>query len=143
MTTAAAPSEVWRRQDAAERVTGIDVCPAGRPRPRHDGLPLPWITPVLEGVAYWTQIHGDRPLACQRQWLCQVCGPGLAYEVLVLADAGGELVTDAGMHRRCTLLSLTVCEALSPRLLLAEVTRDELRHKGHPLGEEPSARWQR
>ncbi|MFI7445820.1 hypothetical protein [Nonomuraea indica] len=118
---------MWRRQDAAERATGIDVRPAGWPRPRLDGLPLPWITPVLDGAAYWTQIHGGRLLRCQQQWLCQVCVLALPPQVLVLADTDGELVTDAGMHPRCTLPSLTVCEGLSPRLLLAAVTRAELR----------------
>ncbi|MGV9310361.1 hypothetical protein ACWDLG_43955 [Nonomuraea sp. NPDC003727] len=96
-------------------------------------------------MAYWTQIHGGRLLRCQQQWLCQVCGLALPPQVLVLADADGELVTDAGMHPRCALLSLTVCEGLSPRLLLAAVTRADLRYKGHPLAEQPSTgrqRWQ-
>ncbi|MEV4083152.1 hypothetical protein AB0J43_23070 [Nonomuraea fuscirosea] len=137
------PDEVWRRQDAAERATGVDACPAGWPRPQHDGLPLPWITPVLDGVVYWSELHGGRLMRCQREWLCQVCGLGLPVRALVLADIDGELVTDAGLHRRCALLSLTVCHGLSPHLLLAEVTRASLRHNGRPLAEQPAARWQR
>jgi hypothetical protein len=74
------PGQVWRLQDEAEQVTGVDACPAGWPRPQQDGLPLPWITPVLDGVAYWAQIHGGRLLACQREWLCQVCGLGLPVQ---------------------------------------------------------------
>ncbi|MGP4104845.1 hypothetical protein [Nonomuraea sp. KM90] len=132
------PGQVWRLQDEAERATGIDACPVGWPRPQHVGLPLPWVTPVLDGVAYWAQIHGGRLLACQRGWPCQVGGLGLPVQALVLADTDGELVTDAGLHRRCALLALTVCEGLSLHLLLAQVTRVGLRHKGQPL-----AGWQR
>ncbi|MCP2353431.1 hypothetical protein HD597_000451 [Nonomuraea thailandensis] len=137
------PGQVWRLQDEAEQATGVDACPAGWPRPQHDGLPLPWVTPVLDRVAYWAQIHGGRLLACQHEWLCQVCGLGLPVQALVLANTDGELVTDAGLHRRCALLSLTVCEGLSPSLLVAQVTRADLRHKGHPLAEQPDASWQR
>ncbi|MFI6324327.1 hypothetical protein ACIBG8_42860 [Nonomuraea sp. NPDC050556] len=131
------PSEVWRRQDAAEQATGLDPCPAGWPRPRLYGLPLPWITPVLDGVPYWTQIHGRRLLRCQQQWLCQVCGLVLSPCALVITD--GELVTDAGLHHRCALLSLTVCEGLSLRMLLAVVARTDL----YPLPGGPSPPWRR
>lgn len=137
------PNQVWRHQDAAMQASGVDACPAGWPRPRVHGLPLPWITPVLDGVVYWTQIHGGRLLRCQQDHLCQVCGERLPERMLVLADLDGELVTDAGMHRRCALLSLTVCEGLSPRLLLAEVTPADLRHKGRPLPDPLADRWLR
>ncbi|MFI6920622.1 hypothetical protein ACIBIZ_11785 [Nonomuraea spiralis] len=63
--------------------------------------------------------------------------------MLVPADLDGELITDAGMHRRRALLSLTVCEGLSPRLLLAEVTPADLRHKGRPLPDPLPDRWLR
>ncbi|MFI9597907.1 hypothetical protein [Nonomuraea sp. NPDC052265] len=102
------PSEVWRRQDAAMQASGVDACPPDGHRPRMHGMPLPWITPVLDGVVYWTQIHGGRLLRCQQNHLCQVCGDGLPERMLVLAESDGELVTDAGMHRRCALRIVAV-----------------------------------
>ncbi|MEU8319669.1 hypothetical protein AB0C33_14965 [Nonomuraea sp. NPDC048881] len=137
------PNQVWRHQDAAMQASGVDACPAGWPRPRVHGPPLPWITPVLDGVVYWTQLHGGRLLRCQQDHLCQVCGERLPERMLVLADLDGELVTDAGMHRRRALLSLTVCEGVSPRLLLAEVTPADLRHKGWPSPDPLADRWLR
>ncbi|MER6514561.1 hypothetical protein ABT158_47650 [Nonomuraea sp. NPDC001636] len=141
VTKAPPPSEVWRRQDAAMHASGVDACPAGWPRPRVHGLP--WITPVLDGVVYWTQIHGGRLLRCQQAHLCQVCGERLPERMLVLADLDGELVTDAGVHHRCALLALTVCEGLSPHLLLAEMTLADVRHEGRPLPDPLPDRWLR
>ncbi|MEV4172444.1 hypothetical protein [Nonomuraea sp. NPDC049709] len=52
-----------RLQDEAERATGIDACPAGWPRAQDDGLPLPWVTPVLDG---WEVILDSPALANRR-----------------------------------------------------------------------------
>uniref|UniRef100_UPI003F49A7D2 hypothetical protein n=1 Tax=Nonomuraea sp. CA-252377 TaxID=3240003 RepID=UPI003F49A7D2 len=68
----------------------------------------------------------------ERGWLeLSPPGPSMRY-----------LLTDAGLHRRCALLALTVCEGLTPDLLLAQVTRADLRHHGRALTDRPAARWQ-
>ncbi|MGP4105247.1 hypothetical protein [Nonomuraea sp. KM90] len=70
------------------------------------------------GGAWW-------PPLLQRGWLeLPPPGPSMRY-----------LLTDAGR-------ALTVCEGLAPDLLLAQVTRADLRHHGRPLTDRPAARWQ-
>ncbi|MEU9835900.1 hypothetical protein AB0D67_30565 [Streptosporangium sp. NPDC048047] len=135
------PSQVWKAREAATRAGGVDPCPAGWPRPRHDGLPVPWVTPVDQGRAHWALLHGERLRRCQEEWLCQVCGFPLPEHAYVLADADGELTTSAAMHRRCTLLALTVCPGLPPDLLLAVVSRDDLLGDGVPLDERALSTW--
>ncbi|MFF0250771.1 hypothetical protein ACWEU6_12675 [Streptosporangium sandarakinum] len=135
------PSQVWKAQEAATRAGGVDPCPAGWPRPRHDGLPVPWVTPVDRERVHWELLHGERLRRCQEEWLCQVCGLPLPGHAYVLADADGELTTSAAMHRRCTVLALAVCPGLPADLLLAAVSRDDLLGDGVPLDERALSTW--
>ncbi len=50
-----------------------DGLEAGLPRPRIDGRPVPWITPIgPDRLPEWRKVDPLRVLACQTDWLCQV-----------------------------------------------------------------------
>lgn len=51
--------------------------PAGLPRPVFGGRPVPWTTLVVAGTVYWRHLDDARVMACQRDFLCQVCGLGV------------------------------------------------------------------
>ncbi|GLX06827.1 hypothetical protein Misp03_37540 [Microbispora sp. NBRC 16548] len=117
----------------------MDACPAGWPRPRVDGRPVPWVTPVLHGQPWWKFLHLERLRRCQEEWLCQVCGLTLPTRAQVIADAQGHLVTDGALHRRCLRLALTVCPGLAnaeEELLVATVGRRDLLVDGQELSDE-------
>jgi hypothetical protein len=106
------PIPVWR---AEQRRTGDPLAggmPAGLPRPRHDGLPVPWITPVTGDWVWWRLIHGGRVQACQERWLCQVCGLLLPELATVLVH-GDRVISDTGLHAACLNIARAFCPAVS------------------------------
>ncbi|WP_256789040.1 hypothetical protein [Frankia sp. AvcI1] len=108
--------------------------PAGWPRPRRDGLPVPWITLVIAGRVWWEHLHGERRRVCQQDWLCQVCGLLLPDSAVVVV-ADGRIVSDTALHRRCAALAVTACPVLSrPQwpMTRAAVGPDDLLADGVP-----------
>jgi hypothetical protein len=62
---------------------------AGWPRPRAEGLPIPWITPCVGDKVFWSGVIEQRITACREQWLCQVCGEALGETGWVVLERGG------------------------------------------------------
>ncbi|WP_433616902.1 hypothetical protein ACQP2P_16200 [Dactylosporangium sp. CA-139114] len=134
---------LWR---AARRRDAADPNPAGWPRPLLGGLPVPWITVVAAGRAWFRHLHGDRLRDCQTGWLCQVCGELLPELAWVVVTEEGHVVTPAGMHQRCRVLATSRCphlQAAGRRLRDVEVTRERIISGGRPWAQVRSpVSWQ-
>lgn len=135
-SSAGMPVAVWRAQRARVR-RGEDVpAPgAGWPRPVLGGRAHPWITPVSNGVPWWTLLDGVRQARAQDAWLCQICGEPLDAVALVVLNTT-KVLSDTGLHRRCLHLAVVLCPHLAaPKTgyTVAEVGRSDLRADGHPL----------
>ncbi|RSN60674.1 hypothetical protein DMH01_15420 [Amycolatopsis sp. WAC 04182] len=85
---------------------------AGLPRPRLDGMPVPWITRVDPDGPVWARIDPTRLLRCQDEWLCQVCGQQLPRRAWVVLEAGRVVVSDAAMHAACVVMAFRWCPHL-------------------------------
>jgi hypothetical protein len=87
-----------------------DGLEAGLPRPRIDGRPVPWITPIgPNGLPEWRKVDPLRVLACQTDWLCQVCGLELPRRAWVVLEAGRVVLSDTAVHRACLSMSWRWC----------------------------------
>ncbi|MGX1812203.1 hypothetical protein ACWIGI_41385 [Nocardia sp. NPDC055321] len=106
----------------------------GLPRPRADGLPVPWGTLVEAGQPQWKAIDCNRILHCQSHWECQVCGLALPDRAWVLHDADGWILTDAAMHRACLSVARRWCPHLRAGGVTArEVSTADIAADGTPL----------
>lgn len=105
----------WRELDALVDAGVPDPCPAGWPRPRHAGLPVPWLTPVAAAAGpLWRLVHGRRLAHAQDHWVCQVCGEPCDPAATLIVDGSGRCRTSAPLHDgRCAELSAAVCPALA------------------------------
>lgn len=118
---------VWRAEQTRTGDPLAGGTPAGLPRPRAAGLPVPWITPVTGGHVWWRLIHGDRVRTCQERWLCQVCGLSLPDQAYVFATANRAVVSSSAVHKRCVDIAQRFCRAaagftvtpVTPGLILA------------------------
>lgn len=110
--------------------------PAGWPRPKHAGRPVPYVTDVSWiGHVRWAQMNTGRVIACVLGFGCQVCGePCLdgdlhvvvntehltrhesALDAALIAQSGGPL------HRRCARLSAAACPHLRQAVPAGTVT---------------------
>ncbi|WP_410646202.1 hypothetical protein [Amycolatopsis sp. cmx-4-54] len=85
----------------------------GMPRPVLEGLPVPWLAPVIGDRVAWTALNEQRGLEAQRSWLCQVCGEPLSDGDAWVAVSGGDVAEGGAMDRRCLRLARKVCPVLS------------------------------
>jgi hypothetical protein len=139
------PVSLWRAQQRrAASGHGTDGTPAGLPRPRMAGRPDPWITPVTDGQPWWRLTHGERVLACQTDWLCQVCGTRLADQAWVITQPDGPaaraVVTNSAMHHACLTIAQRACPALADTVTYrpVRVTRADIDADGIPLPQAPT-----
>ncbi|WNV84931.1 hypothetical protein [Umezawaea sp. Da 62-37] len=130
---------IWR---AHERLVaaGLDVpAPgAGWPRPLFDGVPHPYLTPVVAGRAWWKLVDERRHQECQLRWACQVCGSPLPSAAWVVVNIHYEVLISTAMHERCLRLATARCPNLvSPPVILTplQVTPREIRADHRPLDE--------
>lgn len=116
---------------AAAREEDGQLTEAGWPRPRHNGWPIPWLSPK-DNLAV---TDSAREAACASGAVCAVCGLGFQADETalllvnppqgpnvgrfmpgdVISPADGGVITsiDNGvMHRRCTRLALAYCPKL-------------------------------
>ncbi len=85
----------------------------GLPRPRADGMPVPWTTFMLDtDDVWWRTVDTPRLLRCQSEWLCQVCGLELPTAAWVVVDSDGEIISDAALHRHCLTVAYRWCPHL-------------------------------
>lgn len=90
-----------------------DPNPAG-PRPVREGLPVPWVTPVIGRLVLWRFEHGDRLAAAQQRWLCNQCGGGVdEVDGHAVVELDGRLPTAAPTHVTCGAVALARCPALA------------------------------
>ncbi|MFD8101130.1 hypothetical protein ACFV24_16450 [Nocardia fluminea] len=86
----------------------------GLPRPRSDGMPVPWTTFMLDVEdVWWRTMDTPRLLRCQAEWLCQVCGLDLPPTAWVVVDPEGEILSGAAVHRDCLSIANRWCPELS------------------------------
>lgn len=85
---------------------------AGLPRPRLDGMPVPWITRVGPDGPLCKRVLLDRILRCQAEWRCQVCGEPLPRRAWVSLGSDGTVYSDAAMHKGCLILARRWCPYL-------------------------------
>jgi len=125
-----AAGDVRATMDAARADDGA-LTEAGWPRPRHNGLPIPWLSP-RDALA---KTDSARLAACASGGVCAVCGLGFQAEehALLLINpptgpnggrfmpgdtiepADGGIITsiDNGvLHPRCARLALAYCPKL-------------------------------
>lgn len=107
----------------------------GLPRPRSDGMPVPWTTFMLDVEdVWWRTMDMPRLLRCQAEWLCQVCGLDLASTAWVVVGSEGEILSDAALHRDCLTIAYRWCPELSRSTYEpVEVDRDRILADGLPL----------
>ncbi|MFC5749829.1 hypothetical protein [Actinomadura rugatobispora] len=114
-TARALPETISRIADRLAAAAGVDPDPPGWPRPRADERPVPWITPVTGGRVWWRLVHSERLKACQRRWLCQVCGLPAPEAAAAVVDAAGDFLTPAPACPECAALAAAVCPHLVAR----------------------------
>ncbi|MFC4056172.1 hypothetical protein ACFOY4_41350 [Actinomadura syzygii] len=130
--TAGLPLPVWLAIDRAVAAGAADLCPAGRPRPRAHGLPVPWVTPVTRATGpLWRDLHTARLARAQLESLCQVCGLGCDRRFSLIVDPHGHCLTSAPLHEECARLALAVCPAPSrARARTVTATRAQIHTRG-------------
>ncbi|SFL68338.1 hypothetical protein SAMN05192584_12437 [Streptomyces pini] len=109
----------------------------GLPRPRHHGLPIPWITPRSRGHVYWKALDAQRLSDAHNRWLCQVCGLPLPEQAWVLVTPDGDVI-QAALHHDCLTSALEYCPHLTSGASQAtprHITRDQLTTDGQPLNQ--------
>lgn len=111
--------------------------PAGLPRPRRDGLPVPWITQVSEEGPEWRRVERSRVIACQTGWLCQGCGQPLPRRAWVVLNDDRDVISNAPLCLVCLTMALRWCPALAEAddIETIEVTPDDLHPDGEPASE--------
>jgi hypothetical protein len=92
--------------------------PEGLPRPRNDGMPVPWITRIDPEGPAWKRIINYRVFECQTEWICQVCGEYLPERAWVIVTEDGSVISDSAMHTACLAMAQRWC----PHLRNAEGT---------------------
>lgn len=103
----------------------IEQVSAGLPRPRWDGRPVPYVTPLGPDGPQWQELITDRVAACQEGWLCQVCGKPLPQEAIVIVNRTGRVLTDSALHSgACLTMAFRFCPYLAgnPEVRAVEVT---------------------
>ena len=100
----------------------------GLPRPVYDDKPVPWTTPVRDGIPAFGRFSMRLIIEVELNGLCEVCGLPLSDPVYFFRHpAGGDHHSEAcgprpdpgalipvGLHFRCARLSLAHCPHLSP-----------------------------
>jgi hypothetical protein len=128
-----------RRLDiVSDTTTGTAI---GMPRPRHDTMPIPWITVLWEGVPQWRRFDSLRVWYCQAAWACQVCGCWLGLWAAAVVNDEGWVLSDAAMHPACVSVARRRCQYLSETddpITVHRVSFEDIHADGRPL---PS--WQR
>ena len=117
---------------------GLDVAApgAGWPRPVFDGLPHPYLTPVMFGRARWRLVDEQRQQECQQRWACQVCGLPLPSAAWAVVNAHQDVLMSTAMHERCVRLAMVRCPNLAdpPAILTPlEVTPERILADHEPL----------
>ncbi|XVV10877.1 hypothetical protein ACQP2X_39465 [Actinoplanes sp. CA-131856] len=109
--------------------------PAGLPRPRSDGRPIPWITQVRTTGPEWRRIDSSRLLACQVDWRCQSCGLRLPRAAYSIVNLEREVLSHAPLCRPCTAAALRWCPGLTrtDHLTVMLVTPDDITADDQPL----------
>lgn len=123
---------LWRAIDRATGNGQPDRNPQGARRPRLDGLPLPWVTPVTpSGRVLWRLLHRGRLVHCQTAWACQVCGL-LPSTAGLITYADGRCPTSAAVHYpRCAWLAIATCpHPASAQIRTHQVTRADITTEG-------------
>lgn len=112
----------------------------GLPRPRSDGMPVPWTTFMLDVEdVWWRAMDMPRLLRCQAEWLCQVCGLDLASTAWVVVGPEGEILSDAALHGDCLTIARRWCPELKHSTYEAiEVDRHRILADGLPLDSFPA-----
>lgn len=107
----------------------------GLPRPRADGLPIPWLTPLSPTGPKWLGIDPALQLRSQAEWRCQVCGDRLPQRAWVILDSERRrVVMDSAMHRTCLTISVRWCPHLHGAEIDAiEVDRSDIHADNQPL----------
>lgn len=127
------PLLLWELLDQAAAVgPGADRNPAGRPRPQHRGLVVPWVTPVTEHGPHWRLMHRGRLAAAQQDWLCQVCGLAADPDDSVLVvNPEGWCLTSAPLHPgACTSEATSWCPAIARAGRVARIRRGDEQRSG-------------
>lgn len=86
--------------------------PTGLPRPRADGMPVPWITRIDPEGPAWKRVIDYRILECQELWKCQVCGEDLPRRAWIILDPDGAVVSNSAMHLPCLKMARRWCPHL-------------------------------
>lgn len=103
---------VWMATDRAIAAGAPDLCPAGLPRPRANGLPIPWVTPVTRATGpLWKDLHAARLGRAQQRWLCQLCGEQCGPHAYLIVAANGSCLTSAPLHDGCARMAAALCPA--------------------------------
>ncbi|WP_143267784.1 hypothetical protein [Amycolatopsis alba] len=100
----------------------------GWPRQIVDGLPVPWLAPVIGDRVAWTALNAARLHEVEQGWLCQVCGRDLdPAPTAWIAVSQGEVATGGAMHEKCMHLARAVCPELrdDPSYVFTEVRRSD------------------
>lgn len=120
-----------------------DPNPAGWPRPKHHGLPIPWVTVTYAGHVSFRHLHGARLRRCQTDWLCQVCGLQLPPQAWVVTTPDTTVITPAGMHQHCRDLAAASCPHLQHTTTLRTMQVDQTKNlsAGRPLPDVPNPPW--
>jgi hypothetical protein len=105
-----------------------DFARRGLPRPVYDGKPVPWTTPVREGLPAFGRFSLRLVAEAELNGLCDVCGLPLSDPVYFFRySASGDhhfaadekrpepgAILPAGLHLPCARLSLAHCPHLTP-----------------------------
>lgn len=112
-----------------------DPNPAGLPRPRADGRPVPWITETGAAGPEWRRIDILRMLVCQLEWRCQSCGLALPRSAYVIVNLEREVLSHAPLCRPCVAAALRWCPGLvgSDDIAVLPVTPDVVLADDEPL----------
>lgn len=106
----------------------------GLPRPRLDGLPVPWITPLSPTGPIWLDIDPALNLRCQAEWRCQICGDPLPRRAWVILASDRRVVMDSAMHGTCLAISVRWCPHLhGAEIDAVEVDRSDIYADNQPL----------
>ncbi|MFC9249917.1 hypothetical protein [Amycolatopsis thailandensis] len=85
----------------------------GWPRPLAEGLPVPWIAPVIGDRVAWAALNAARLREAEQDWLCQVCGFYLGSAPTAwIAVSQGEVAAGGAMHKKCMLRAGAWCPEL-------------------------------
>ncbi|WP_280426385.1 hypothetical protein [Nocardia carnea] len=127
-------AEVQRRSTPTRPRQFDPISAIGLPRPKANGLPVPWITPSTPQGPKWLGYDPALLLRCQSEWRCQVCGDRLPPTAWVILAPDRTVVINSAMHRTCLRIAQRWCPALnSATISPIEVDRAIIHADGKPL----------